>query len=74
MRDPDEARERAIEAEVRAMRYMTVGDLIDMYQVVPARLAEVTGTPRGCENPTVYGFDLGAIVEALAARNLGVEP
>ena len=39
-----------------------------------ARLAEVTGHPRGVDNQTIYGFDLGAIVEALAARNLGVEP
>ena len=72
--DPDEARDRAIEAEVDALRGWPVGDLIDHYQLVPARLAEVTGHPQGCDDPTVYGFDLAAIVEALAARNLGVEP
>ena len=72
--DQDEALERAIEAEVERLADMTVRDLVSEYQLVRARLSEVTGSPRGCENPTIYGFDLGAIVEALAMRNLGVEP
>ena len=73
-RDPDEARERAIEAEAERLADMTVRDLIGEYQLVPARLAEVTWHPQGADNPTIYGLDLGSIVEALAARNLGVEP
>ena len=72
--DPDEALERAIEAEVDTLLAMTVGDLIDEYQVVPARLAEVTGHPQGYDNPTTYGFDLASIIGALAAQNLEVEP
>ena len=72
--DPDEARERAIEAEVDRLRAMWLGDVIDEYETVRARLPEVTSNPRGADNPGIYGFDLGAIVEALAARNLGVEP
>ena len=73
-RDPDEARDRAIEAEEGRLRTLTVGDLIDEYQVVPARLAEVTGHPQGYDNPTTYGFDLASIIGALAAQNLEVEP
>jgi hypothetical protein len=65
------ARDAAIKRQARMLRRMTVGDMLDEWGSVRTTLGEVAHVLHPADAGRRITLDLGAVIDALAANNVG---